>query len=221
MHTPMSSRRARSIASRKRVHEPDVDAQRVRVLDRERRRRRAARLGEHGRERGLERVGGLLPRERRERPGREHHALGARPRPRSRSSARAGPAAASQLVGSARWNGPRPMRFATRSPRSTASATSCVPSSQPNASSFATDTPTVVMPCRSQNARSSSSESPNVEIALTHARGASHCASAEREAAGDAAAAVELEVDAGHELRLAAREVHRRVRDVGRRRRGA
>ena len=46
-----------------RVHEADVDAQRVRVLDRERDAERA-RFDEHGRERGLERVGGLVPRQR-------------------------------------------------------------------------------------------------------------------------------------------------------------
>src|SRR5439155_2250343 len=90
-----------------------------------------------------------------------------------------------------------------------------VPSGQPNRSSLATDTPTVPMPWRSQKARSSSSARSNVEIALTHARGCIR-ASAEREPAGNAAAAVELEVDAGHELRLAAREVHRGVRDISR-----
>ena len=59
-----------------RVHEPDVDPQRVRVLDRERDAERL-RLDEHRRERGLERVGGLVPRQRAGGPGREHDALGA------------------------------------------------------------------------------------------------------------------------------------------------
>ena len=59
-----------------RVHEAHVDAQRVGVLDREGNLALACDC-EHGLERGLERVGGFLPRERRERPGREHHALGA------------------------------------------------------------------------------------------------------------------------------------------------
>ena len=44
--------------------------------------------------------------------------------------------------GRARWNGPRPMRLTTRSPEPTASTTRATPSSQPCASSFATETPT-------------------------------------------------------------------------------
>src|SRR5262249_44414184 len=59
-----------------RVDEADVDSQRVRVLDRE---RNAARLcfWQHGRQRRLERAGGLVPREWAGRTGREHEAFGA------------------------------------------------------------------------------------------------------------------------------------------------
>ncbi len=53
-----------------RVHESDVDPERVRVLDREVD-AAGARFVEHGRERGLERVRGLFPRERSKRAGRE------------------------------------------------------------------------------------------------------------------------------------------------------
>src|SRR5438132_12191888 len=70
------------------------------------------------------------------------------------------------------------------------------------------------MSCAGQNARSSGSESRKVLSALTHARGC--IGSTGRAAAGDAAPAVELQVDAGDELRLAAREVHARVGDVRR-----
>ena len=77
MHTPVSRRRARSIDVAQRVHEADVDPQRVGVLDRERHARGARDRASTGASAALERVGGLLPRERRRRSGREHQAPGA------------------------------------------------------------------------------------------------------------------------------------------------
>ena len=98
---------------------------------------------------------------------------------------------------------------AARRPRA---ATSGVPSSQPNASSLATDTPTRVDAVRVPEREVFGEREPE-RGDRAHARARMHALS-EREAAGDAAAAVELQVDAGDELRLAAREVHRGVRDV-------
>ena len=77
---------------------------------------RVAASASTGAQRGLERVGGLLPGQRRERAGREHEALGADVRPPCRGRARAAPVAAASSPGSARWNGPRPMRFVTAQP---------------------------------------------------------------------------------------------------------
>ena len=101
------------------------------------------------------RVGGLLPRQRRERAGGEHQALGA---DRGRGVERVHepvlllrPARRVGEVERAEADEVRDAQPARR-PRPD---TSRVPASQPKRSSFATDTPTVPMSCRSQNARSS------------------------------------------------------------------
>ena len=165
---------------------------------------RAARLGEHGRERGLERVGGLLPGQRRERAGREHEALGA---DRGRGLERAHEAVLllrPSCAGSARWNGPSPMRFATRSPRRPRRrrAASRRPSrtaraSRPRRRRWS-------MPCAvPEREVLVERRGRRCEIALTHDAGCiARSAQPSVSAAGDAAAAVELQVDAGDELRL-------------------
>ncbi len=61
-----------------RMHEPDVDPQRIRVLDRERHVRGAGHLEDRC-ERSLERVGRVLPREWCRRTSREHEAAGTEP----------------------------------------------------------------------------------------------------------------------------------------------
>ena len=147
MHTPVSSRRARSIASRNVCTKPTSTRNEF-VCSIAKSIPRGARLDEHGRERCFQRVGGLFPREGRERTRREHDRSAHRPRRAVSMERTRRSRCVFQRLGSARWNGPSPIRSTTCSPRSTASATSRVPASQPNASSLATDTPTLVMPCR-------------------------------------------------------------------------
>ena len=80
---------------------------------------------------------------------------------------------ASHCSGCASRNGPRPIRSTTCNPRATAAVTSSAPFSHPYASSFATETPARSIPCAAQKSRSSGSDNRNVQIALTHAADAS------------------------------------------------
>ena len=142
MHTPVSRRRARSIASRNVWTNPT--STRSEFVCSIANATPAARASfSTGVERVGERVGRLFPRERRERSRREHDDARADRRARCRSSARGGRVGLPNAPDRASWNGPSPMRSTTCSPSPTASATSAVPSSQPNASSLATETPDV------------------------------------------------------------------------------
>ena len=112
---------------------------------------------EDRRERGFERVGRVLPGERRRGPGREHEAAGTEPGGRVDRPEQPRPLRL-PLFRFREVERPEADEVADASPRATASSMRATPSSQPCASSFATDTPTWSMPCRSQNARSSASE---------------------------------------------------------------
>ena len=169
MHTPVSSRRARSIASRSVCTNPTSTRSEF-VCSIANGNLALARDLEHGLQRVLERVGRLFPRERRERAGREHHALGAdgdrgvegvqqallllRPLRRIGEVERTEPDEVGDAQAAGDGVGDEPGSFDPAEPFELrdrhADGVDVVPA---------------------QNARSSSSARLNVEIALTHARG--------------------------------------------------